>query len=232
MENLQERLNILIEDALKTIKEKYDNEVLDNIDFKFKRISNRCIYGQYSHRPYFIEQQGYITVNEQILREDNFRTELARTMIHEIGHLIHHMNYKWKGFRFPEQNRTAYSKVNGKENFAEAFSDYILGNRYTPERDAKMEMILKQTNKLVQAKPVTKKATKTTRTKKLVGEIVIYNPQGQVAYTFKSYEEAQETLEIFTLAEIKWLVNGNRQPSYGPRSKFRRFDGYKFTIEA
>lgn len=232
MEVLQRRLDILKEDALKAIKEKYDNDCLNNIDFRFKRLSRRYIYGQYSHKPYLREQQGFITINEEILEEDNFRSELLRTMIHEIGHLIHHMAYTWKSFRFPSENRTEYSKVNGKENFAEAFSDYILGNRYTPERDAKMELILRQTNKLHKVTPKAKPQT-TRKTKGLNGRtIVIYNPQGQAEFTFKSYEEAQETLEIFTLAEIKWLVNGNRQPSYGPKSKFRRFDGYKFTIEA
>ncbi|MFC3904858.1 Rho termination factor N-terminal domain-containing protein [Clostridium disporicum] len=69
------------------------------------------------------------------------------------------------------------------------------------------------------------------KSRKLVGQIVIYNPKGEVAYTFDSYEKAMIELQVFNLSEIKWLVNGNRQPSYGPRSKFRRFDGYKFTIE-
>ena len=69
------------------------------------------------------------------------------------------------------------------------------------------------------------------KSRKLVGQIGIYNPKGEVAYTFDSYEKAMIELQVFNLSEIKWLVNGNRQPSYGPRSKFRRFDGYKFTIE-
>ena len=69
------------------------------------------------------------------------------------------------------------------------------------------------------------------KSRKLVGQIVIYNPKGEVAYTFDSYEKAMIELQVFNLSEIKWLVNGNRQPSYGPRSKFYKFNGYKFTIE-
>lgn len=75
------------------------------------------------------------------------------------------------------------------------------------------------------------KLNEKTRTKKLVGKIVIYNSQGELDYIFDSYEEAQEKLEVFTLSEIKWLCNGNRQPSYGPKSKFYKFNNYKFTIK-
>ena len=38
-------------------------------------------------------------------------------------------------------------------------------------------------------------------------------------------------LQVFNLSEIKWLCNGNRQPKYGQRSKFYKFNGYKFTID-
>ena len=68
-------------------------------------------------------------------------------------------------------------------------------------------------------------------TKALVGKIVIYNPQGEVAYTFDSYEKAMVELQVFNLSEVKWLVNGSRTGKYGPRSKFYKFNGYKFTTE-
>lgn len=99
----------------------------------------------------------------------------------------------------------------------------------TTVEETQTETTEAETNETPIATAITEQQKKKSR--KLVGQIVIYNLKGEVAYTFDSYEKAMIELQVFNLSEIKWLVNGNRQPSYGPRSKFRRFDGYKFTIE-
>lgn len=99
----------------------------------------------------------------------------------------------------------------------------------TTVEETQTETTEAETNETPIATAITEQQKKKSR--KLVGQIVIYNPKGEVAYTFDSYEKAMIELQVFNLSEIKWLCNGNRQPKYGQRSKFYKFNGYKFTID-
>lgn len=99
----------------------------------------------------------------------------------------------------------------------------------TTVEETPTEIIEAETNEMPLETAITEQPKKKSR--KLVGQIVIYNPKGEVAYTFDSYEKAMIELQVFNLSEIKWLCNGSRIGKYGPRSKFHKFNGYKFTID-
>lgn len=54
----------------------------------------------------------------------------ASTVVHEIGHYVHHRYFGCQRFRFPStKNRTAYSLKNFQEAFAEIFVQFI----YVPD---------------------------------------------------------------------------------------------------
>lgn len=56
----------------------------------------------------------------------------ASTVVHEIGHYVHHRYFGYQRFRFPStKNRTAYSLKNFQEAFADIFVQFI----YAPDSD-------------------------------------------------------------------------------------------------
>ena len=64
----------------------------------------------------------YASKEEMIYLLENSTLEHA---IHEIGHWIHEKQFKDEMFRFDTEGRSAYSKVNHFENFAENFMDTV-----------------------------------------------------------------------------------------------------------
>lgn len=153
---------------------------------------------------------------------NEFNAKLVEMTVKELLKLVKVLGFEIKG-------ASKMKKVDLAKEIFMAWEAKIKDN--TTDEETPTEVIEDETIETPVKTATTEQSKKKSRTKALVGKIVIYNPQGEVTYTFNSYEEAQETLEIFTLAEIKWLVNGNRQPVYGKRSKFYKFNGYRFTIE-
>lgn len=55
------------------------------------------------------------------------RKDALFTVVHEVGHLIHGYYFGFKGKNIPKQERTRNYKTNNpKENFADAFAEYVL----------------------------------------------------------------------------------------------------------
>ena len=151
---------------------------------------------------------------------NEFNAKLIEMTVKELLELVKVLGFEIKGA----------SKMKKVDLAQEIFTQWEAKVKETTTvEEIQTETTVAETNETPIATAITEQQKKKSR--KLVGQIVIYNPKGEVAYTFDSYEKAMIELQVFNLSEIKWLVNGNRQPSYGPRSKFRRFDGYKFTIE-
>lgn len=151
---------------------------------------------------------------------NEFNAKLVEMTVKELLELVKVLGFEIKGA----------SKMKKVDLAQEIFTQWEAKVKETTTvEEIQTETTEAETNETPIATAITEQQKKKSR--KLVGQIVIYNPKGEVAYTFDSYEKAMIELQVFNLSEIKWLVNGNRQPSYGPRSKFRRFDGYKFTIE-
>ena len=151
---------------------------------------------------------------------NEFNAKLIEMTVKELLELVKVLGFEIKGA----------SKMKKVDLAQEIFTQWEAKVKETTTvEEIQTETTEAETNETPIATAITEQQKKKSR--KLVGQIVIYNPNGEVAYTFDSYEKAMIELQVFNLSEIKWLVNGNRQPSYGPRSKFRRFDGYKFTIE-
>lgn len=154
------------------------------------------------------------------LDRNEFNAKLVEMTVKELLELVKVLGFEIKGA----------SKMKKVDLAQEIFTQWEAKVKETTTvEEIQTETTEAETNETPIATAITEQQKKKSR--KLVGQIVIYNPKGEVAYTFDSYEKAMIELQVFNLSEIKWLVNGNRQPSYGPRSKFRRFDGYKFTIE-
>lgn len=151
---------------------------------------------------------------------NEFNAKLVEMTVKELLELVKVLGFEIKGA----------SKMKKVDLAQEIFTQWEAKVKETTTvEETQTETTEAETNETPIATAITEQQKKKSR--KLVGQIVIYNPKGEVAYTFDSYEKAMIELQVFNLSEIKWLVNGNRQPSYGPRSKFRRFDGYKFIIE-
>ena len=151
---------------------------------------------------------------------NEFNAKLVEMTVKELLELVKVLGFEIKGA----------SKMKKVDLAQEIFTQWEAKVKETTTvEETQTETTEAETNETPIATAITEQQKKKSR--KLVGQIVIYNLKGEVAYTFDSYEKAMIELQVFNLSEIKWLVNGNRQPSYGPISKFRRFDGYKFTIE-
>ena len=69
----------------------------------------------------------------------------------------------------------------------------------TTVEETQTETTEAETNEIPVETAITEQPKKKSRTKALVGKIVIYNPQGEVAYTFDSYEKAMVELQVFKL---------------------------------
>jgi SprT-like family. len=68
--------------------------------------------------------------HEIVLYPDIFDDEelTRRTLSHEYGHYIHDVILDSRRIRLPQEGRTEYSKVNGRENFAEAFECLLMAD--------------------------------------------------------------------------------------------------------
>ncbi|MDU4884317.1 Rho termination factor N-terminal domain-containing protein [uncultured Clostridium sp.] len=153
---------------------------------------------------------------------NEFNAKLVEMTVKELLELVKVLGFEIKGA----------SKMKKVDLAQEIFTQWEAKVKETTTvEETQTETTEAETNETPVATAITEQQKKKYRTKALVGKIVIYNPKGEVAYTFDSYEKAMIELQVFNLSEVKWLVNGNRQPSYGPRSKFYKFNGYKFTID-
>lgn len=151
---------------------------------------------------------------------NEFNAKLVEMTVKELLELVKVLGFEIKGA----------SKMKKVDLAQEIFTQWEAKVKETTTvEETQTETTEAETNETPIATAITEQQKKKSR--KLVGQIVIYNPKGEVAYTFDSYEKAMIELQVFNLSEIKWLCNGNRQPSYGQRSKFYKFNGYKFTID-
>lgn len=66
---------------------------------------------------------------------------------HELGHYIHEKYLNNKYFDLPKEGMIKNSKINYKENFADAFGDWLL-NINNPSRNKAIEKILRENNLL------------------------------------------------------------------------------------
>ena len=62
-------------------------------------------------------------------------------------------------------------------------------------------------------------------------KIIIYNPEGEVAYEFETIDEALKELKIYSERDLKYICKRNYVGNYGLRSKYKKFNGYKFTFK-
>lgn len=151
---------------------------------------------------------------------NEFNAKLLEMTVKELLELVKVLGFEIKGA----------SKMKKVDLAQEIFTQWEAKVKETTTvEETETETTEAETNETPIATAITEQQKKKSR--KLVGQIVIYNPKGEVAYTFDSYEKAMIELQVFNLSEIKWLCNGNRQPKYGQRSKFYKFNGYKFTID-
>lgn len=151
---------------------------------------------------------------------NEFNAKLVEMTVKELLELVKVLGFEIKGA----------SKMKKVDLAQEIFTQWEAKVKETTTvEETQTETTEAETNETPIATAITEQQKKKSR--KLVGQIVIYNPKGEVAYTFDSYEKAMIELQVFNLSEIKWLCNGNRQPKYGQRSKFYKFNGYKFTID-
>lgn len=151
---------------------------------------------------------------------NEFNAKLVEMTVKELLELVKVLGFEIKGA----------SKMKKVDLAQEIFAQWEAKVKETTTvEETQTETTEAETNETPVATAITEQQKKKSR--KLVGQIVIYNPNGEVAYTFDSYEKAMIELQVFNLSEIKWLCNGNRQPKYGQRSKFYKFNGYKFTID-
>lgn len=151
---------------------------------------------------------------------NEFNAKLVEMTVKELLELVKVLGFEIKGA----------SKMKKVDLAQEIFTQWEAKVKETTTvEETETETTEAETNETPIATAITEQQKKKSR--KLVGQIVIYNPKGEVAYTFDSYEKAMIELQVFNLSEIKWLCNGNRQPKYGQRSKFYKFNGYKFTID-
>lgn len=154
------------------------------------------------------------------LDRNEFNAKLVEMTVKELLELVKVLGFEIKGA----------SKMKKVDLAQEIFTQWEAKVKETTTvEEIQTETTEAETNETPIATAITEQQKKKSR--KLVGQIVIYNPKGEVAYTFDSYEKAMIELQVFNLSEIKWLCNGNRQPKYGQRSKFYKFNGYKFTID-
>lgn len=156
--------------------------------------------------------------------KNEFNAKLVEMTVKELLELVKVLGFEIKGA----------SKMKKVELAQEIFNQWETKDVEvitTVEETTSTEITESETIETPVETAITEQPKKKSKTKALVGKIVIYNPKGEVAYTFDSYEKAMIELQVFNLKEIKWLVNGNRQPSYGPRSKFYKYNNYKFTTE-
>lgn len=70
--------------------------------------------------------QKYKELSSDSIEFHNIKKEILRTLVHEIGHRIHHIHFNYKTVRLPREGRTEYSAKDSRENFAEAFENLIL----------------------------------------------------------------------------------------------------------
>lgn len=75
--------------------------------------------------------QEYKELSTDSIEFHNIKKEILRTLIHEIGHRIHHIHFNYKTVRLPREGRTDYSAKDSRENFAEAFENLILDSNRT-----------------------------------------------------------------------------------------------------
>lgn len=151
---------------------------------------------------------------------NEFNAKLVEMTVKELLELVKVLGFEIKGA----------SKMKKVDLSQEIFTQWEAKVKETTTvEETQTETTEAESNETPIATAITEQQKKKSR--KLVGQIVIYNPKGEVAYTFDSYEKAMIELQVFNLSEIKWLCNGNRQPKYGQRSKFYKFNGYKFTID-
>lgn len=104
-----------IKSALRLIAPYYKLRGIPNIKFEKEIISldkdNKEPSGQY---------------NREILILDNIDIEdTIETIIHEIGHFIHHRIFNEEVFNFPFENKPSYANKNHKEDFACCFSQLV-----------------------------------------------------------------------------------------------------------
>lgn len=151
---------------------------------------------------------------------NEFNAKLVEMTVKELLELVKVLGFEIKGA----------SKMKKVDLAQEIFTQWEAKVKETTTvEETQTETTEAETNEIPVETAITEQPKKKSR--KLVGQIVIYNPKGEVAYTFDSYEKAMIELQVFNLSEVKWLVNGSRTGKYGPRSKFYKFNGYKFTTE-
>ena len=61
--------------------------------------------------------------------------------------------------------------------------------------------------------------------------IVIFNELGEEAYRFNTIEEALNTLEVYREKDLKFICNKGEVREYSAKSKYYKFNGYRFTFE-
>ncbi|MDK0599689.1 hypothetical protein ACV3NL_04060 [Clostridium perfringens] len=71
---------------------------------------------------------------------------------------------------------------------------------------------------------------KNVDTKTKSEKIIIYNPEGEIAYQFETIYEALKELKIYSERDLKYICKRNYVGNYSLKSKYRKFNGYKFTF--
>lgn len=74
-----------------------------------------------------------------------------------------------------------------------------------------------------------KKASKRISRKNRI--IVIFNELGEEAYRFDTIKKALEALEIYREKDLKFICNKGEVREYSAKSKYYKFNGYRFTFE-
>lgn len=236
---MENKLQKYINKGLEKIRKFYDNDCLDIIKNNIV-LSNDLKTGEYTVTGTYSWRTQMIKINKKwfdACDERGEETDIIRTITHEIGHYIHYQVLKADRFRFPTEGKTWYAGRNYKENFAEAFADMTIEREGTEKRTKRMLDILSDSNLIVAKEKAEKEAKKSaspkrTRSKKNTISIVrIFDPQGNIAYEFNSYEEAVKELKIYSLRDLKYICRRNHIGDYGQRSKYKAFNGFKFTVE-
>ena len=61
-------------------------------------------------------------------------------------------------------------------------------------------------------------------------EVIIYDENNEIKYKFENVLIAQKELEIFSLKDLKYICNKNHIGNYSQKSKYKNFNGYRFTF--
>ena len=81
----------------------------------------------------------YFSSGDYIVIDKNLDIESAiRTIIHELGHLIHHRIFDYEEFNFPEENKPEYAYTNSAEDFACCFEQLV----YYREINSRTKMMI------------------------------------------------------------------------------------------